>query len=117
MAGLLAAQRPGAPAQLLEHVAVADRGDRDLDPGRLHRGVEAVVGHHRHGHAVARQAPAGAQVQGREREQLVAVHDRALAVHRHHAVAVAVEGEAEIVGALRAAPPTAAPRGWSRSRR
>ena len=65
--------------------------------------MKAVVGHHRHGHPVAGQAPAGAQVQGREREQLVAVHDRAFPIHRHHAVAVAVEGEAEVVGALRTA--------------
>ena len=33
VAGLLAAERPAALAQLLEHVAVADGGGRDLDAG------------------------------------------------------------------------------------
>ncbi len=37
VAGLLAAERPFAPSQLIEHVTVADRRHRDLDPGRLHR--------------------------------------------------------------------------------
>jgi hypothetical protein len=45
---------------LLEHVAVADLGGGDLDAGLTHRRVEAVVGHHRHGHAVAGQAVMGA---------------------------------------------------------
>ena len=43
--------------------------------------------------------PRVAQVQRRERQQLVAVDDRAAAVDREHAVAVAVEGEAERVPA------------------
>ena len=43
--------------------------------------------------------PRVAQVEGGERHQLVAVHDRALAVHGEHAVAVAVEGEADVVAA------------------
>jgi len=33
VAGLLAAERPAAGAQLLEDVAVADRGGGDVDPG------------------------------------------------------------------------------------
>jgi hypothetical protein len=54
-------------------------------------GVEAEVRHDRHrdaGHAA---------VQDREREQLVAVDDRAGAVDGEHAVAVAVEREADVV--------------------
>ncbi len=94
---LLAAERPSARAQLLEHVAVADLRRADLHALALHRRVEAVVGHHRDGHAVAAQAPAGAQVQRRERHQLVAVDDLAATVDRQHAVAVAVEGEAHRV--------------------
>ena len=116
--GLLAAERPAALAQLLEHVAVADRRRGDLDPGVAHRGVEAVVRHHRDGDAVAGQAPGVAQVQRGERDQLVAVDDRARAVDGEHAVAVAVEGEAERRGRrLRTALGERARRGSSRSRR
>ena len=68
-------------------------------PAVAHRGVEAVVGHHRHGDAVAGQPPGVAQVQGGQRDQLVAVDDGAVAVDGQHAVAVAVEGEAEVVAA------------------
>ena len=69
-------------------------------PASRHRLVEAVVGHHGHGHAVAGQAAGVAQVERRQRHQLVAVHDRAGAVDRQHAVAVAVEGEADVVAAV-----------------
>ena len=46
------------------------------------------------------QAVVLAQVQRRERDQLVAVDDGAVAVDREHAVAVAVEGEAGVVAPL-----------------
>ena len=62
-------------------------------PGLAHAGVEAVVGHHRHGDA------RDAEVDRGERDQLVAVDDRAVAVDREHAVAVAVEREAGVVAA------------------
>ena len=42
------------------------------------------------------QRAARAQVEGADREDLVAVHGRAGGVHRQGAVAVAVEGEAEV---------------------
>ena len=66
-----------------------------LDAGRRHRRVEAEVGHHGHRHAVARQPAGVAQVERAQRDQLVAVHHLAAAVDGQHAVAVAVEGEAE----------------------
>src|SRR5829696_3432514 len=44
---LLAADRPAPPTQLIEDVAVADRGRRHLDSGLLHRAMEAVIAHHR----------------------------------------------------------------------
>ena len=44
--------------------------------------------------------PCACRCNGGEREQLVAVDDRAVAVDREHAVAVAVEGEAGVVAAL-----------------
>ena len=77
VARLLASERPTSPAKLVEHVAVADGGRRDLDAGRRHRGVKAVVGHHCDRNA---RRPAGAllaQVERGERDQLVAVDDRA----------------------------------------
>ena len=94
VAGLLAAERPAALAQLVEDVAVADLGDGDLDPGLLHRPVEAVVAHHGDGDAAAELA-AGGHAAGGERDQLVAVVDAAGAVDGEHPVAVAVEGEAD----------------------
>ena len=108
VAGLLAAERPAAAAQLVEHVAVADGGRRDLDPGLAHRGVEAVVGHHRDRDAAAGQPVAGVQVERGQRDQLVAVDDLAVAVDRQHAVAVAVERERQLVAAR--APALGAPR-------
>ena len=54
--GLLAAERPAAAAQLVENVAVADRGARHLHAHRRHRGMEAEVGHHGDCHATADQA-------------------------------------------------------------
>ena len=62
--------------------------------------MKAVVGHDRHDDALAGQAAALAQVQRGEGEQLVAVDHRAGAIDGEHAVAVAVEGEAEVVAAL-----------------
>ena len=99
MARLLAAERPAALAQHLEDVAVADRRRRDLEPGLAHRGVEAVVRHDRDGDAVAGQTARSAQVEGRERDQLVTVDDDPVTVDREHAVPVAVEGEARVVTA------------------
>ena len=99
MAGLLAAERPLAAQHLVDHVAVADLGHRDLDPGLLHRLVEAEVGHHGDDDAAAQLAARG-HAAGGQRDQLVAVVDAAAAVDREHAVAVAVEGEAELGAGL-----------------
>ena len=83
-----------APPHLVEHVAIADLGHRDLDARRLHRPVEAVVGHHGDDDAAveltARRQPARSQ-----RDQLVTVVDAAVAVDRQHAIGIAVEGEAD----------------------
>lgn len=96
MPGLLAAERPPPGAQLLEDVAVADLRDRDLDPRLAHRRVEAVVRHHRDRDATPEPA-GGAQVQRRQRDELVAVDDLPGAVDGEHAVAVPVESEADVV--------------------
>ncbi len=99
MPGLLPAEHPAAGAELLQHVAVPDPGGGDGDLGVAHRSVEAVVGHHRDDHPPAGEAPGALEVQRGERHQLVAVHDLPGAVHGEHAVAVAVEGEADGVAA------------------
>ena len=56
VAGLLAAERPAAPLELRDHVAVADRRGRHLDPRLCHRPVKAVVAHHGHGDAAVERA-------------------------------------------------------------
>ncbi len=45
-------------SHLLDHVAIADLGRRNLDPGLLHRLMEAVVAHHGHRDAAAQLSPA-----------------------------------------------------------
>ncbi len=116
VAGLLTADRPLTAQQLLDHAAIADLGRRDLDPGLLHRLVEAVVGHHRDRGAAGELADL-LQVQGGDRDDLVAVDLAALGVDGEDPVAVAVVGEAEL-GALAADDlGDVAPGGWSRSPR
>ncbi len=89
-----------APQQLGQHVAVAHRGGGHLQARPPHRLVEAVVGHHRDRDPVAGQAAGAAQVEGRQRQELVAVHHDALAVHGQQPVTVAVEGEPHVEAAL-----------------
>jgi hypothetical protein len=100
VARLLAAQRPAAFAQRLEDVAVADLRRRHLDARIAHGDVEAVVGHDGHRDAAAGELPGPTQVQGGERDELVAVDDRPGAIDRQHAITVAVQREAERVAAV-----------------
>ena len=81
--------------QGLDHVAVADLGLRDLDPRLLHRGHEAVVGHHGHGDSAV-ELPPPLQVLRDQRDQVVAVVELPRAIDREHPVAVAVVGEADV---------------------
>src|SRR5439155_22364275 len=69
------------------------------DRGALHRGVEAVVGHDRDRYAVPAEAIAIAKVQRGQRHQLIAVDNLPAPVDGEHAIAVAVEGEAQGVTA------------------
>ena len=62
--------------------------------------MEPEVGHDRDGDAAAGEPPSVAHVQRRERDELVAVHDRAGPVDREDPIAVAVEREAGVVAAL-----------------
>ena len=80
----------------LVHMTARD----NLDTFFLHRTVKADVRHHRDGDTlVAQQSPFG-QVRGSNRDQVVAVHDLAVAVHCDQPVAVPVEREAEFAVAL-----------------
>jgi hypothetical protein len=82
-------------------VTVSHRSGRHLDPRLGHRLVEAEVRHHGHRNTIPREAPGRAQVQGAQRDQLVAIHHGARAVDRQHPVAIAVEGEAHVEAAGR----------------
>ena len=95
MARLLAAEQGFALAQRLEHVAVTDVRDDDLDSVLAHQLVEAEVRHHRHRDEV------DAEVEREHGEDLVSVDRVAFRVHREHAVAVTVEGDPEVVPARR----------------
>ena len=98
--------------QLLQHVAVADRGAIERDAFARQRLLEAEVGHQRADDA-ARQRLAAPIVHRDHVEQLVAVVGAAVAVDHQQAVAVAVERDAD-VGLVRDAPP---PSGASRASR
>ena len=100
VAGLLAAERVAADPHRLEHVAVADLGLPDAEPGRLHRLDEAEVAHHR-GHDGVVDEPAGlGHPERQDREELVAVDVVALVVDGQAAVGVAVEGDAGVGAVL-----------------
>ncbi len=73
------------------HVRLAHR-----DAAVLHGEAEAEVGHDRHHNGVAAEASPLGQVEGEQREEDVAVDDRAVLVHRDDPVGVAVEGEPEV---------------------
>ena len=114
---LLAAEAEVALLQHVEHVAVADRGLDHRDAVRLERPAQPEVRHHGGDDRVAAQQLAVVQVDGGDRQDLVAVDEDAALVDRDHAVGVAVEREPG-VGAAPAAPPPGGRRGaWSRSRR
>ena len=80
--------------QRLEHVPVADVRRHDAHAALLHQTVEAEVRHARDRDEI------DAEVQREDRDDLVAVHHRAVAVDREHAVAVTIEGDAEIEPAV-----------------
>ena len=82
-------------------VLVADRCRRDLDPGVRHRLMKADSCSSRSPPRHRRAGPRRARCRGTQGDQLVAVANPAVAVHRDHAVAVAVEGESDLGIAVR----------------
>src|SRR5581483_4297510 len=91
VARLLAAEDGVLAVERLEHVAVADRGGDDADRVLAHQRVEAVIRHLGDGDHV------DAEVQREDGEDLVAVERLAALVDCEHTVAVAVEGDPEVV--------------------
>ena len=98
---LFAAEGPASLAQRLQDVAVADLGSGDPDARLAHRGVEAVVRHHRDRHPVPLETTGLAEMDRSERDQFVAVDYMPSSVRGEHSVGVAVEGKTEVVPALR----------------
>src|SRR5581483_10623011 len=94
VARLLAAEQRPLALQRLEHVPVADGGRVHPDAVPLHERVEAEIRHHGHRDLV------DAQVERERGHDLVAVDDLAALVDREHAVAVAVERDAEVEAAV-----------------
>jgi hypothetical protein len=93
--GGLAAEHAAAFDQRAVHEAVADRGALEGNAALAERMLERVVAHQRADHRAA-QAAAVAPVLREQPDQRVAVEQAAVAVHHQHAVAVAVEGDAEV---------------------
>ena len=90
VAGLLAAQQSVLAPERFEHVAIADVGREHADAALLHQRVEAVIRHLCHGDEV------DAEVQCEDRDDLIAVDEIAALVDGEHAVAVAVECDADV---------------------
>ncbi len=95
MAGALAAQRPAALAQFLQHIAVADLGAHELDALALQRQFDRHIGHQRADHAGNAVSTGDAVLHDRI-QQLVAVVEPAVGVDHLQAVGIAVEGQPEV---------------------
>jgi hypothetical protein len=96
VAGLLAAELEPLAAQGLDHSAVADAHGHDLHADLAQRAVQAAVRHHRGHDAGVRHAPALGPIAREQRQDGVAVDERALLVDQDATVAIAVQGDAEI---------------------
>ena len=90
VAGLLAAEEQPLSAERLEDVTVADVGDEDANASLLHQAVKAEVGHRGDGY------PLHPEMEGEDREDLVAVDRLSALVDREHPVTVPVEGDPEV---------------------
>src|SRR5689334_10209995 len=95
MPRVLAAAFPPALEKAFEHVAVADLRAHEVDSHLREAALEREVGHQRADHA-ALQPRFGLAVLHHRVEELVAVEERAVVIGHREAVAVAVEGDAEV---------------------
>ena len=92
--GLLAAEYAALTPERLEHVPVSHVRRHDAHASLVHEPVEPEVRHLGHGDEV------DAEMEGEHGEDRVAVELVPGRIHRQHAIAVAVEGDAEVEAAL-----------------
>ena len=92
---LLAPEADPASLHFRAHVGVADRAAMECDARLAQRRLEPEVAHHGRHDTAACQPTGTLEMAGRHEEHTVAVDDPAAAVDQDHAVAVAVEGEAQ----------------------
>ena len=85
------------------HRTVAHRAPEELQAVGGESALEAEVAHHRGHDAAAGESVRGPEMARPDEQDVVAVEHGARLVHQHHAVGVAVEGEAG-VGLERHAP-------------
>ena len=95
MSRRFAAEHAAVLLEHLQHVPVADIGAQEFDAEIRDRAFDAVVRHQRADDRTAQRAVRVA-VAGQHKEQVVAVGNRAVVIDHLQAVAVAVEGDAEI---------------------
>ena len=96
VAGLLAAEVQSVPHHGLDHVAIADGRAQEIATEIAQGDLETEVGHHGRDHRALDEGVGAQQFAGRDREDLVAVHDRPLLVDEQAAVGVAVERDADV---------------------
>ncbi len=96
MTGRLAAHIEAMGAHVLEHVAVADWRARERDCQRPEIAFEAEIGHHGRDDAGLGEAAVGLPALRDHRQQLIAIDDAPALVGDEHAVAVAVERDADV---------------------
>src|SRR6266508_3711554 len=90
VARLLPAKNRPRRAQRLDHIAIADVSDVRLDLALLHQLVEPEVRHRSHRHRV------DSEREGEDGDDLIAVDGAAVPVNGEHAIAVAVESDAQV---------------------
>jgi len=100
MPGLLATQGKPAGLHLLQDVAVTHRGLPDRDALALERLKHAQIAHHGGDERVLGERTPLTHAQRQNRHDLVAVHVRALGIHRKATVSVAIQGDATVCSSL-----------------
>ena len=96
VARLFAAEVVRVGPHLARDRGVADLGANQPDAGVAQRQLESEVAHHGCDHGVAVEPAFGRKLAPEQRHHVVAVEDFAALVDQHHAIAVAVERDADV---------------------
>ena len=96
VAGLLAADDGAIREHTLQNVAIAHGGLNHLEALLLHSDGEAQVAHDGRDDLGAGELAAGGEVRTADSQDVVTVDLIALAVHKEHAIGVAVVGQADV---------------------